>query len=257
MIMPRTTSIKLLFAYAASFSACFPCAWSLDMASTEAEGVDNQKQEEGYVIVRSTDIIDPDNIVFEPQKRGDTIRIKYKVGGKAKILYLQSAPSYVRTPLLVDGTLQSTVDFDLCESASTANMEFAKKVRAIEKKAKEYLSKAGGDDADVYDPDSLLKSSLRVLTKTHRKRIPAFRVSTNSFNTKAIFGEIDPAEPDVAEDARVLFIAELFGMKSIKKNGVSVLLWRLSQMKVTKEKTEEKTDGNVLGVEDAFGDDDD
>lgn len=224
------------------------------MASAEA---DLQKPEEGYVIVRSSDALDPENIVFEPQKRGDTIRIKYKAGNKPRILYLQSAPSYVRTPLLVDGVLQSTVDFDLCESASAANMEFAKKVRAIEKKAKEYLARSGNEEADVFDPESLLKSSLRVLTKTHRKRIPAFRVSTNSFNTKAIFGEVDPAEPDVVEDSRVLFIAELFGLKSLKKNGVSVLLWRLSQLKVTKEKPEEKPDGNVLGVEDAFGEDDD
>jgi hypothetical protein len=150
------------------------------MDTTEQQADKCQKVEEGFVIVRNNDPFDPDSLVFEHQKRGDTIRIKYKVGGKPKILYLQSAPSYVRTPLLVEGQLQSTVDFDLCESADSGNQEFVKKIRAIEKKVKEYLAKTGGDETDVYDPDSLLKSSLRVLTKTHRKRIPAFRVSTNS-----------------------------------------------------------------------------
>jgi hypothetical protein len=95
-------------------------------STTEAPNAsDNAKAEEGYVIIRTNDPVEPENIVFEQQKRGDTIRIKYKVGGKPKIMYLQSAPSYVRTPLLVEGALQSTVDFDLCEACASSGQHAA------------------------------------------------------------------------------------------------------------------------------------
>lgn len=221
----------------------------------DASGSD--KPELGYVILRHTDVLDPGNIVFEPVKRGDNLRIKYRHNGKLKILYLQSGPSYTRTPLVVDGALQSTIDFDLCELTNPKSAEFVKKVKIVEQRMIEYLSKTGGDDADVYNQSNLLKSSLRMLTKVSRRRMPAFRISTNSFDTKAVFGKVDTTEDAfVTEEASVQFIIEVYGLKMTRKNGLALGLWRLSQLKVVEDKTVESPSFETLGVDDAFVDDD-
>lgn len=232
---------------------------TVDMDSKNADEPQQQttKGDVGFVILRYNDKLDPEHLVFEPQKRGETVRIKYKKDGKPKILYLQSAPSYVRTPLIVEGQLQTTIDFDLCEMSSDKNREFVRKLRTVETAMKTYLAKTGSEDTDAFNLDNLLKSSLRVLTKTSRKRMPAFRISTNSFDTKAIFGNVTPGEDaDVVEDARANFIVEVFGLKSVKKSGIAQGLWRLSQLKVLEDKAEERADANMLGPECAFEEED-
>lgn len=225
--------------------------------TNEETAVPSSKQETGFVILRYGDKLDPDNIIFEQQKRGETVRVKYRKDGRAKILYLQSSPTYVRTPLLIDGQLQSTIDFDLCEMVSDRNTEFVKKIRTIETAMKTYLAKLAGEDPNEMNMDTLMKSNLRMLTKTSRKRIPAFRISTNNFDQKAIFGKVTPSSDDtVTEDARVNFIVEVYGLKSVKKNGIAQGLWRLSQLKILEEKSEQVSDLNTLGAESAFEEED-